>query len=132
MKLFFLLHRLVIIRLYANCRKDFDWGLYTIDTVIDRKESLRNTLFAITHFGDHILHHLFPTLDHAVLPHLYDALYQTLNEFESEARAYPFWQLITGQFQQLARIDPMKDCAAKRSQLNEGNAADKMTKRKFK
>lgn len=106
-------------------RKDFDWGLYTIDTVIDRKESRQNSLFALTHFGDHALHHLFPTLDNAVLPYLYDSLFQTLREFESEARAYPFWELITGQFQQLARTEPMKNCSLKRVQAKERTADEK-------
>lgn len=93
------------------CRKNFDWGLYSIDTTIDRKEFCQKTILAIIHFGDHALHHLFPTLDHAVLPHLYDILFETLNEFEAEAKAYSFWKLISGQFQQLARVKPMEKCS---------------------
>lgn len=86
---------------------------------MDRKESCQNTALAITHFGDHVLHHLFPTLDHAVLPHLYDILYETLIKFEAEARACPFWQLITGQFNQLARVEPMTKCSHERFKLKE-------------
>lgn len=78
---------------------------------MDRKESCQKTALAITHFGDHVLHHLFPTLDHAVLPYLYDILFETLKEFEAEARSRPFWKLVAGQFQQLARVEPMTTCS---------------------
>lgn len=76
------------------------------------------------------MHHLFPTLDHAVLPHLYDALFQTLKEFEAEARAYPFWQLITGQFQQLARVDPIEKCSLERFRSKGNDAPEKVSKTK--
>lgn len=91
--------------------------MYNIDTTIDRKEIRQNTILAITHFGDHALHHLFPTLDQAVLSHLYDILFKTLAEFEVEAKAYPFWELISGQFQQLARIEPMTKCSKERFRI---------------
>lgn len=63
------------------------------------------------------MHHLFPTLDHAVLPYLYDILFETLIEFEAEAIAYPFWQLIRGQFQRLACVEPMTKCSHERLKL---------------
>lgn len=86
---------------------DFDWGLYTLDTIIDRQELRGNALLALTHFGDHALHHLFPTLDHGILPELYDIFFQTLLEFEAECQCYPwFFDCIKGQFQQLSRIEP--------------------------
>lgn len=99
---------------------------------MDRKESCQKTVLAITHFGDHVLHHLFPTLDHAVLPHLYDILFDTLIEFEAEARAYPFWQLITGQFNQLARVEPMTKCSHERFKLKELDGNENATKAKQK
>lgn len=89
--------------------KGYDWGIYSIDTVMDRQELRCNTLLALANFGDHALHHLFPTLDHGILPELYDLLYETLEEFEAECQCYPwFFETIKGQFQQLSRVEPMK------------------------
>lgn len=94
---------------FSNFSGDFDWGLYTLDTVIDRKELRGNTLLALTNFGDHALHHLFPTLDHGVLPDLYDVFFETLLDFEAECHCYPwFFETIKGQFQQLSRVEPIK------------------------
>lgn len=90
------------------CSKGYDWGLYSIDTIMDRQELRGNTLLALTNFGDHALHHLFPTLDHGILAELYDILFETLLEFEAECQCYPwFFETIKGQFQQLSRIQPM-------------------------
>lgn len=89
--------------------KEYDWGLYSVDTVMERQELRGNTLLALANFGDHALHHLFPTLDHGILPELYDVFFETLSEFEAECQYYPwFFETIKGQFKQLARIEPMK------------------------
>lgn len=89
-------------------RKSYDWGLYTIDTLMDRQELRKNTFLAMTNFGDHALHHLFPTLDNGILPQLYDDFFETLLEFEAECQCYPwFFETIKGQFQQLSRNEPM-------------------------
>lgn len=66
-----------------------------------------------------------------MLPHLYDVLFETLEEFEAEARAYPFWQLITGQFKQLARIHPMEDCSLKRIRSEKGDNKKNVSKTKL-
>lgn len=88
---------------------DLDWGIYTLDTNIDRKELRTNTFIALTNFGDHTMHHLFPTLDAGILPELYDEFIKTMIEFETECQCYPwFFDTITGQFQQLVRNEPRK------------------------
>lgn len=52
---------------------------------------------------------LFPTLDHGVLPHLYDIFFETLLEFEAECQCKPwFFETIKGQFKQLSRIESME------------------------
>lgn len=94
----------------SNCSysKDLDWGLYTVDTVMERQEIRGNAFFGLTSFGDHCLHHLFPTLDHGILPQLYDIFYETLVEFEAECQCYPwFFETIKGLLQQLSRVDTM-------------------------
>lgn len=76
---------------------------------MDRQELRGNTFLALTNFGDHALHHLFPTFDHGILPQLYDIFYETLLEFEAECQCYPwFFETIKGQFKQMSRVKPMK------------------------
>lgn len=87
-------------------RDNRDWGLYQIDTIIDRRDLKGSQLLVLTHFGEHILHHLFPTLDHGVLPELYPVLYETMADFEGELRECSWIHHIIGQFRQLARITP--------------------------
>ena len=40
-----------------------------------------STLIRYSTLGDHLLHHLFPTVDHSKLHHLYPAFWQTCKEF---------------------------------------------------
>ncbi|CAD7085894.1 unnamed protein product [Hermetia illucens] len=87
-------------------RDNRDWGLYQMDTIIDRRDLKGSQFLVLTHFGDHTLHHLFPTLDHGILPHLYPILYQTIEDFEGQLRECSWLHHIIGQFKQLARITP--------------------------
>lgn len=92
--------------LYLLRRENLDWGAFQMDTMIDREEILGNHFWALTNFGDHIIHHLFPTLDHGYLNDLYPILYETAHEFGLEVRAKSFASLIVGQHQQLFRLEP--------------------------
>lgn len=74
-----------------------------MDTVVDRADIRGNPILVMSNFGDHALHHLFPTLDHGILPNLYDILFETLDEFEMELGCYPYLETIRGNFAQLAR-----------------------------
>lgn len=66
-------------------------------------------MLSLSNFGDHALHHLFPTLDHGLLPELYDIFFKTLLEFEAECQCYQwFFETIKGQFKQLSRTTPQK------------------------
>lgn len=49
------------------------------------------------------MHHLFPTLDHGILPQLYDVFFETIKEFEIEFQGYPWLETIRGQFAELSR-----------------------------
>ncbi|KAF4520003.1 hypothetical protein B566_EDAN007151 [Ephemera danica] len=112
-------------------RENLDFGLAQLDTVRDRTfisgvasswtikkdgkphvviDSSRSrsawTLFKVlTNFGHHTLHHLFPTVDHATLPLLYPALAETLSEFRMPFGVMSVWELVFGQYEQLARIE---------------------------
>ena len=61
-------------------RQDTDWGLHQLDTVRDIEKPWL-PLVLVT-FGDHLLHHLFPAVDHSRLPALYPALQDTLHQFK--------------------------------------------------
>lgn len=91
--------------IFFHNSKSYDWGLYTVDTIMDRMAFRRNSFLALANFGDHVLHHLFPTFDHGILPHLYDTLFETLVEFEAESEGHPWFDVIKGQFLQLARVE---------------------------
>ncbi len=45
-----------------------------------------STLLNVTTLGDHLMHHLFPTVDHSKLAHLYPALWETCREFGAAYR----------------------------------------------
>lgn len=86
-------------------REDRDWGLFQMDTIIDRRDLKGSHFLVLTHFGDHILHHLFPTMDHGVLKQLYPILYETMEEFGGVARDQSFLSHLIGQNSQLNRIE---------------------------
>lgn len=84
-------------------RQDIDWGLFQLDTVMDREDIKGSSFLVLTHFGEHALHHLFPTLDHSLLPQLHEIFYATIEEFEYEVRECSWFEHIIGQHRQLVR-----------------------------
>lgn len=76
-----------------------------MDTIIDNSD-LQSPLLSLTHFGNHALHHLLPTIDHGLLPQLYPVLYETLREFDTHLEAFPWSFHVVGQLKQLARVQP--------------------------
>ena len=48
----------------------------------DRKEVQGNLFLVAISFGDHGLHHLFPTVDHSKLPYLHEVFWKTVDEFK--------------------------------------------------
>nr|CAD7571279.1 unnamed protein product [Timema californicum] len=87
-------------------RKDRDWGLFQLDAVRERKEVMSCTFLALISFGHHALHHLFPSLDHGRLQQLYPALEDTCKEFGIPFEVSTVWEMLSGQFRQLARTEP--------------------------
>lgn len=83
-----------------------DFGVFQINAVIDRSDTKSSHFITLITFGHHTLHHLFPTLDHGLLPQLHEVFIETCKDFEIELREYPWWPLIVGQFQQLLRDKP--------------------------
>lgn len=90
-----------------------DWGIFQIDTMIERSDLRGGNRFAVlTQFGEHILHHLFPTIDHGDLKALHGTLQETLDEFGLESRSMCLPKIVLGQHQQLARVFPSQRLAA--------------------
>lgn len=83
--------------------KDLDFGIYQLAATIDRTEANANTFTRLVFFGDHILHHLFPSLDHSLLPQMRSALLETCEEFQEELRECSFYEALVSQFEQLGR-----------------------------
>jgi fatty acid desaturase len=88
--------------------KSLDFGVYQLAATIDRNDIKSSLFLTLTNFGHHILHHFFPTLDHAVLPQLQEIFVETCREFENDFRELPWWELIKGQFKQLTRTEPIE------------------------
>ena len=92
-------------------RYGLDWGLAQLDATGDCKDVTGSLLAELTLFGNHILHHLFPTLDHGLLDSLRPVLEQTCTDFNlpqqlANTPAYNQRELIIGNLQQLARTQP--------------------------
>lgn len=82
-----------------------DWGIHQIDTVIERIEVISD-IASITTFGDHTLHHLFPTVDHSELKYLYPTLLAHCEKFDLHLRTNNFLEAIINKSKQLARKTP--------------------------
>jgi fatty acid desaturase len=83
--------------------KNLDFGIFQLDTVVDRKDVKANQFLVLTHLGEHTLHHFFPTLDHGLLPQINDIFIGTCKEFDTELREFSWYTLLIGHHKQLAR-----------------------------
>ena len=63
-------------------RFGLDWGLAQLDATADSKETAGNLMVELCTFGNHIYHHLFPTLDHGILDFLQPVVQQTCRDFK--------------------------------------------------
>jgi fatty acid desaturase len=82
-----------------------DWGLYQVMSVMSRSDVVGSQFLTQTHYGEHTLHHLFPSLDHGLLPQLKPILVKTCKEFGMELLEVSWWHQIAGQFRQLRRLE---------------------------
>lgn len=85
-----------------------DWGIFQLDAVIDRTDITGSHFLVLTHFGDHALHHLFPTIDHGQLEYLYPVFTKICENFGVEWRSTSPIELAKGQFKQLLKTEPNK------------------------
>ncbi|CAH0725209.1 unnamed protein product, partial [Brenthis ino] len=83
-----------------------DWGIHQLDTVVERVEYAGDHFKSLTRFGDHALHHLFPTLDHAELKYLYPTLLEHCQKYEIQLRMTTFYSALISHSKQLIRKRP--------------------------
>jgi fatty acid desaturase len=74
---------------------------------IDRRYVKSNRFLNLSLFGYQTLHHLFPTLDHNLLPMFNDLFVDTCIEFNIQVRELSWWSLVVGYFEQLKRTKRM-------------------------
>ncbi|KAL4707905.1 hypothetical protein ACJJTC_013696 [Scirpophaga incertulas] len=82
-----------------------DWGMQELEAVMDREDINGNLFKVMTFFGDHSLHHLFPTLDHAVLPYLYPTFLKHCEQFKANFRTTTQFDLFIGQIKMAMKKD---------------------------
>ncbi|XP_026755581.1 cytochrome b5-related protein-like [Galleria mellonella] len=83
-----------------------DWGIHEVESVIDRTDINDNLFKVMTFFGDHTLHHLFPTLDHGLLPHFYPALLKNVEKFKVKFRTTTQFELFIQQIKVTMKREP--------------------------
>lgn len=91
---------------FSRPREELDWGIYQLDAVMDRKDITGSHFLVLTNFGDHALHHLFPTLDHGLLEYLYPVFLETCKQFGAEWMLCTQLEATKGQYRQLAKVEP--------------------------
>ncbi|KAI9014324.1 hypothetical protein DFJ74DRAFT_682127 [Hyaloraphidium curvatum] len=90
-----------------------DFGLFQLETSGDRVELYAPTTdlmlpAVLSTFGDHTLHHLFPTVDHGYHRHLYPVLAQTCNEFGVRFEFRRWSEMLTGAVAQMRRTEKLE------------------------
>ncbi|KXS16938.1 hypothetical protein M427DRAFT_54965 [Gonapodya prolifera JEL478] len=106
------------IGLYAGHHADYIWrqgdlyqppldfGLFQLEATADRVDVYNKGLLpVITTFGDHTLHHLFPTVDHAYHTYLYQDLAETCKEFNVRFEFTNYRDMFLGFYRSLARTN---------------------------
>lgn len=83
--------------------KDLDFGIYQLAATIDRTETKSNAFSRLAYFGEHTLHHMFPSLDHSLLPQFRSVFLETCLEFQEQLRECSFYEALVAQFEQLGR-----------------------------
>jgi len=88
--------------------RTLDFGAFQLGATSDRFESNMNHWTVLSSYGEHIVHHLFPSLDHALLPQLKETLIETCKEFKLELREIHLLNAIIGQYKQSCRSETIK------------------------
>lgn len=88
--------------------RELDFGIYQLSAVSDRVEINSSLILTLTHFGQHALHHMFPSLDHSLLPQLEKIFLDTCEEFKADINKWTMMEAFKGKFQQMTRSETIK------------------------
>jgi len=91
---------------HPRSKEDYDWGFSQLDAIMERKEITGSHFLVLTNFGDHALHHMFPTVDHGTLELLYPTFKKVMDQFDTNLRMVSQLDTICGGFQQLIKVAP--------------------------
>lgn len=83
-----------------------DFGLRQMDSTrdVDKGPGL---FWLVTTLGDHLLHHLFPTVDQSKLRLLYPVFRETCEEFGVNYQFEDQWEMFKGLHKQIVRTEPL-------------------------
>ncbi|KAH9642026.1 hypothetical protein HF086_008713 [Spodoptera exigua] len=73
---------------------------------MDRTDINSSLFRSMTFFGDHALHHLFPTLDHGILKQLYPVFLEHCEKFKANFRLTSSFDLFIGQLRMAVKENP--------------------------
>ena len=77
-----------------------------IDATRDRINVDESFFLVLTNFGEHAIHHLIPTVDHAYL-HICSPIFNEIcEEFGIYNQKVSSWELMKGAIKQLSRHEP--------------------------
>ncbi|KAJ8733394.1 hypothetical protein PYW08_001692 [Mythimna loreyi] len=83
-----------------------DWGMHELEAVMDRTDINSSLFTSMTFFGDHALHHLFPTLDNVTLRHFYPVFLKRCEQFRANFRLTSSLDLFIGQLRMAVKENP--------------------------
>lgn len=86
-------------------KEELDFGIHQLDAVGDRTD-IQGLFLTLTTYGEHALHHLFPTLDHGLLAHLHPIFMSTCIDFGIEWKLFSSMELFFGTLRQISRCTP--------------------------
>lgn len=87
---------------------NLDFGVFQIKAIVDRQAVDDHLFTVLGYYGLHTLHHMFPTLDHSILPKLEATFLETCKDFSVEFHKKSVMSAVSDQFKQLARSEIRK------------------------
>lgn len=75
-----------------------DWFMHMLETTNDVKESNGFTRFFLGNFNFHVVHHLFPQINHVYYPELTHLLEKYASEYHLPYRKYPLFRTLANHY----------------------------------
>ncbi|XP_031331640.1 cytochrome b5-related protein-like isoform X2 [Photinus pyralis] len=82
-----------------------DWGVSQVDTAGEKIGMVNTHFLGLIFLGDHVLHHLFPVMDHGVIQYLYPVFRETMREFKLDLQVFGKGEFVGGYFRRLSTED---------------------------